>query len=71
MQTNNEVSKFTLQSCLETNPKFWHSFLMWYIQWNEKKINPAEWTEGMCHEHLMEWYYTVQDRFGIHYEEVK
>jgi len=59
-----------LKSCLETNPTFWHSFLIWHNKWNVEKLNPAEWSEGMCHEFLMEWHHTVLDRFNIDYKEI-
>jgi hypothetical protein len=63
--------EYKVKTCIETNPVFWHSFLLWYVKWNDKKTNPADWTEGMCHEFLMEWYHTVSDRLGIEYEEIK
>lgn len=65
------LENYKIKTCLETNPKFWYSFLVWYNKWNDTKLNPVEWTEGMCHEFLMKWHHTVLDRLNIDYKEIK
>jgi hypothetical protein len=65
------LETYKVRTCLESNPKFWCSFLIWYNKWNDTKLNPTEWTEGMCHEFLMEWQHTVLDRLNIDYKEIK
>jgi hypothetical protein len=63
------LEKYKVKTCLESNPKFWHSFLVWYNQWNGAKLNPTEWTEIECNDFLNEWHHIVLDRYNIDYKE--
>jgi hypothetical protein len=65
------LETYKVKTCLESNPKFWCSFLIWYNKWNDTKLNPTEWTEGMCNAFLTEWQHTVLDRLNIDYKEIK
>jgi hypothetical protein len=65
-----EVKKMH-KPCIETNPKLWHVFVIWFTKWNYKKIDPCDWTENDCNQTIDKWYATVLDNLGIEMEDIK